>query len=146
MAGIQAELARHSGDVCGPDAGGVAHPAILTAEERIVICQELFFEAFPGEIETWQKIVEAVLGKRAFIELSADRKSFAIAQPVHDIHIWTVGGDMAGVLEIEASISRRAAESGFDRMTVLPSRENWDRVLRARGWKSEATVPLVKEL
>ena len=109
-------------------------------------CRALFLAAFPGEDATFDKMAGQVRDGRAFIEFSEDKKSFAILQPVRDLHVWTVGGDMAGIMELEESVSRRAAESGFDRRTALPSRENWDRALRARGWKSEAKTPLVKEL
>lgn len=109
-------------------------------------CRALFLAAFPDEAETFDRIELQVRAGRAFIELSADGRSFAVLQPVRDLHVWTVGGDMAGVMELEASISASAAKKGFDRMTALPSRENWDRALRARGWKPEAKTPLVKEL
>lgn len=115
-------------------------------DTNLVKCRALFLAAFPGEDATFDKIASQVRDRRAYIEFSEDGKSFAILQPVRDLHVWTVGGDMAGIMELEESVSRRAAESGFDRMTALPSRENWDRALRARGWKSEAKTPLVKEL
>ena len=115
-------------------------------EAHIEKCRALFGAAFPGEDETFDRICRQVRAGRAFIELSQDGKSFAVLQPVRDLHVWTVGGDMAGVMELEATISASAAKKGFDRMTALPSRENWDRALRARGWKPEAKTPLVKEL
>ena len=115
-------------------------------DTNLVKCRALFLAAFPGEDATFDKMAGQVRDGRAFIEFSEDKKSFAILQPVRDLHVWTVGGDMAGIMELEESVSRRAAESGFDRMTALPSREHCDRALRARGWKSEAKTPLVKEL
>lgn len=115
-------------------------------DTNLVKCRALFLAAFPGEDATFDKMAGQVRDGRAFIEFSEDKKSFAILQPVRDLHVWTVGGDMAGIMELEESVSDRAARSGFDRMTALPSRPNWDRALRARGWKSEATTPLVKEL
>lgn len=115
-------------------------------DKHLEHCRGLFLKAFPGEDETFARIEASVRRGRAFIDLSADRQSFAVLQPVRDLHVWTVGGTMDGVLELEQSVSQRAAEGGFDRMTALPSRANWDLALRTRGWKSEATMPLVKEL
>jgi hypothetical protein len=115
-------------------------------DAHLAHCRELFMAAFPGEEETWARIEASVRRGRAFIELSEDRQSFAVVEPMRDLHVWTVGGTIDGVLELETSVSRRAAEGGFDRMTALPSRDGWDRALLLRGWKSEAKLPLVKEL
>lgn len=117
-----------------------------TLDQHLVRCRALFLSAFPGEVEDFDRIAGQVRDGRAFIELSRDGRSFAVLQPVRDLHVWTVGGNMAGVLELEETISATASKKGFDRMTALPSRENWDLALRARGWKPEAKTPLVKEL
>lgn len=108
--------------------------------------RELFNRAFPDEPEKFDEIEAAVKQGRAYIEVSPDGKSFAIVQPVMDLHVWTVGGTLRGCLGLEEDISRRAAIAGFDRMTALPSRSSWDLVLMERGWKEEAVKPLVKEL
>ncbi len=105
----------------------------------------LFSKAFPDEPDTLARIEAEVSAGRAFIEISSSGTSFAVLQPVRDLHIWTVGGDMAGVLEIEESVTRKASAK-FDRLTALPSRDNWDRVLADRGWTLEETKPLVKDL
>lgn len=115
-------------------------------DEHLAYCRSLFLAAFPGEDDTFARIEAGARSGRVFFELSDDRQSFAVLQPVRDLHIWTVGGTIEGVLELEESISRRAADGGFDRMTALPSRDGWDRALLQRGWKSEAKLPLVKEL
>jgi Fe-S cluster assembly scaffold protein SufB len=115
-------------------------------DEHLAYCRSLFLTAFPGEDDTFARIEAGVRSNRVFIELSADRQSFVVLQPVRDLHVWTVGGTIEGVLELEENVSRRAAEGGFDRMTALPSRNGWDRALLERGWKSEAKLPLVKEL
>lgn len=114
--------------------------------DQIEKCRPLFMAAFPDEAETFSRIAAAVRDNRAMIEFSSDGRSFVILQPVRDLHVWTVGGQMSGILELEETVSERAARSGFDRMTALPSRTKWDLALRARGWKSEAKTPLVKEL
>lgn len=106
----------------------------------------LFLAAFPDEADTLARIETEVRRNRAFVAFSRDGKSFGIFQPVRDLHAWTVGGDMAGVMEIEETVSTYAAKNGFDRMTALPSRPNWDRALRDRGWVLEPTAPLVKEV
>lgn len=106
----------------------------------------LFLAAFPDEADTLERIETEVRAKRAFVQFSEDGNSFAILQPVFDLHVWTVGGEMAGVMELEETVSRKALAGGFHRMTALPSRDNWDIALRARGWKFEAKTPLVKEL
>ena len=88
--------------------------------------------------------VEAELeAGRMFLAVSPSGESLAILQPVHDLHVVGVAGDMAEVLRLEQRVSRSAALQ-FDRMTVLPSRSGWDRVLRDRGWKTESG--LVKDL
>lgn len=115
-------------------------------DEHMAHCRALFLKAFPGEGDTFARIESRVRHGSAFIELSEDRTSFAVLEPVRDLHVWTVGGTIEGVLELEENISKRAAVGGFDRMTALPSREGWDRALLQRGWKAEAKLPLVKEL
>lgn len=115
-------------------------------DEHLAHCRVLFLKAFPDEAETFERIEASVRRGRAFIDLSSDRQSFAVLQPVRDLHVWTVGGTIDGVLELEETVSRRATEGGFDRMTAMPSRNGWDRALVQRGWKSEAALPLVKEL
>ncbi len=105
----------------------------------------VFLSAFPGEDETFDRIAAAMKDGRAFIELSEDGRSFAVLQPVVDLHVWTVGGKMEGILELEASVTAKARDAGFHRMTALPSRD-WSGALRNLGWKPEETTPLVKEL
>jgi hypothetical protein len=117
-----------------------------TSLSDITRCRTIFLASFPGEVETFEAVEAAVLAGKAHIRFSDDGQSFVILQPVHDLHVWTVGGTMEGVMELEATVSAAAAERGFDRMTALPSRAGWDRALLARGWKLEPTTPLVKEL
>lgn len=131
-------------ETAGTRDGGLLELDRLTA--HLARARVAFLAAFPDEAETFARIEAMARQGLAFIEIASDGKSFLVLQPVRDLHVWTVGGTMEGVLELEESVSRRAAERGFDRMTALPSREGWDRALAARGWKTEPTTPIVKEL
>lgn len=131
-------------ETAGTRDGGLCELDRLTA--HLARARAIFLMAFPDETDTFDRIESQARMGRAFIEIASDGKSFLVLQPVRDLHVWTVGGSMAGVLELEESVSKRAAESGFDRMTALPSRKNWDHALRERGWKTEPVAPLVKDL
>jgi len=92
---------------------------------------------------TWEELRTEVLEGRAFLMVHASGKSVAVLQPVHDLHVFTASGSIPEILEMEAEATGRARESGFDRMT-LRGRKGWDRVFKARGWKTESG--LVKDL
>lgn len=126
--------------------GSAGDDELARVNETLERLRPLFMAAFPDEAHTLEEIEADVRAQRALVAFSQDGQSFAIVEPVWDLHIRTVGGSMRGVLELEGSISDSAAKRGFDRMTALPSRRNWDLALRERGWKAEAALPLVKDL
>jgi len=94
-------------------------------------------------VETVDGIMAELDAGRMFLEVSPSGESLAILQPVQDLHVVGVAGDMAEVLQLEESVSR-TAKLQYDRMTITPSRSGWDRILQDRGWKAESG--LVKDL
>lgn len=126
--------------------GSAGLDELARINETLERLRPLWLTAFPDEASTFEEIAADVRAQRAFVAFSQDGQSFAIVEPVWDLHFRTVGGTMQGVLELEGSISESAAKRGFDRLTALPSRRNWDLALRERGWKAEAALPLVKDL
>lgn len=105
-------------------------------------------EMFQGAL-TEDDIVRAeeeIAAGRAVIERSPSGKSAMLLQSIHSLHCWAAAGEMSEIVALEADIARRASEVGYDRLTVLPSRNGWDRVLERFGWKLEPVRALVKEL
>jgi hypothetical protein len=106
----------------------------------------LFDATFPSEPEAFEEIAAEVRAGRAFVMVSPSGKSLIVLQPMRELHCWGALGDMQEIVTLEGEITEKARASGFDRMSILPSRKGWDRVLRDRGWKPETRTPLVKDL
>ena len=96
-----------------------------------------------GGVVTAEHIEAELEAGRMFLAVSPSGGSLAILQPIHDLHVVGVAGDMTEVLYLEERVSATAGQQ-YDRMTILPSRSGWDRVLKDRGWKTESG--LVKDL
>ena len=93
--------------------------------------------------ETVDAIMAELAEGRMFLAVSPSGNTIAILQPVHDLHVVGVAGDMDELMQLEERVSR-AASNEYQRMTILPSRSGWDRILDGRGWKTE--TGLVKDL
>lgn len=112
----------------------------MTPERRALIEAAI---ADTNGAETFENIAEHLNAGRMFLAVSPSGKTIAILQPVHDLHVVGVAGDMSELMQLEERVSR-AAGTEYDRMTILPSRSGWDHVLDGRGWKTE--TGLVKDL
>lgn len=93
--------------------------------------------------ETLEGIEAELEAGRMFLMCSPSGNTIAILQPVHDLHVVGVAGDMDELMTLEERVSLSAGKE-YQRMTILPSRSGWDRVLKDRGWKTE--TGLVKDL
>ena len=96
-------------------------------------------------VETVEAIEAELEAGRMFLAVSPSGNTIAILQPVHDLHVVGVAGDMDELMQLEERVSR-AASNEYQRMTILPSRprETWLRVLEGRNWRTETSM--VKDL
>ena len=99
--------------------------------------------AYDGGKSTWEDVVEEVTSGRAFLMVHPSGKSVAVLQPIREVHMWAVSGEIGDIFEMEEEAATRARASGFDRMT-LAGRKGWERVFKSLGWKPE--TGLVKDL
>jgi hypothetical protein len=56
------------------------------------------------------------------------RLSAALTEPCRDMHIWSAGGDLKELIEMERACSDWSKAHGFERMTI-DGRKGWERAL-----------------
>ena len=101
--------------------------------------------AHTGGACTWEQVCDEIESGRAFLMVSPTGKSVAVLQPVHVLHIFTAGGDMAELMDMEAEATERAKAAHFDSMALV-GRDGWKRQLRSRGWREQPAMAMVKDL